>query len=271
MWIRNLFRQAPVAPTVVILFMCLACLPAADAQTTASDPHEVQPERPTVATHAGTVAPGWVELETGIEFDRYEDTSRGESAPTVFKIGVAPRLQLNIQTPIMRPPGIDSTHIGDFSIGLKWRLSEDTPVLGDFAILPSIKVPSGSTSSGAGSGTTDFSLLFISSHKFGAVAMDLNAGYTWRSGDNTKAPRNATIWTASFGGPVHGRLGWVSEVYGYPGTSGPAGASPIVAYLGGTTFQVHKWLVLDAGIVAPIKGPQQRALYGGIVYNIGRF
>jgi len=35
------------------------------------DPHEAQPERPTVATHAGTVAPGWVEFEAGSEFDRY--------------------------------------------------------------------------------------------------------------------------------------------------------------------------------------------------------
>src|SRR5207248_820985 len=37
----------------------------------ARDPHEVQPERPTVATHAGTVAPGWIELEWGSEWDRY--------------------------------------------------------------------------------------------------------------------------------------------------------------------------------------------------------
>src|SRR5260370_36815211 len=36
------------------------------------DRHAVQPERPTVATHAGTVAPGWVELETGVELDRLD-------------------------------------------------------------------------------------------------------------------------------------------------------------------------------------------------------
>ena len=32
---------------------------------TAKDPHAAQPERPTVATHAGTVARGWFEIETG--------------------------------------------------------------------------------------------------------------------------------------------------------------------------------------------------------------
>ena len=35
----------------------------------ADDPRAVQPERPSVATHAGTVAPGYVEIESGIERD----------------------------------------------------------------------------------------------------------------------------------------------------------------------------------------------------------
>ena len=42
------------------------------------------------------------------------------------------------------------------------------------------------------------------------------------SGDGTLAPRNASVWTASFGGPARGRSGWVAELYGYPATSGPA-------------------------------------------------
>ncbi|MDQ2767543.1 MAG: hypothetical protein M3Y30_10345 [Gemmatimonadota bacterium] len=32
----------------------------ADSAAAPNDPHTAQPERPTVATHAGTVAPGWV-------------------------------------------------------------------------------------------------------------------------------------------------------------------------------------------------------------------
>src|SRR5207247_3724752 len=35
----------------------------ASALVQAPDPHAAQPERPTVATHAGTVAPGWIEIE----------------------------------------------------------------------------------------------------------------------------------------------------------------------------------------------------------------
>ena len=119
-------------------------------------------------------------------------------------------------------------------------------------------------------GTTDINVLFISSHKLGPVAMDLNLGYTRRSGDGSVAPTSASVWTASFGGPAVGWLGWVGELYGFPATSGPAGADSIVAFLCGPTFQIRKWLALDAGGIIPIAGPQPRALYAGVTYNVGR-
>jgi len=234
------------------------------------DPHEAQPERPTVATHAGTVAPGWVEFEAGTEFDRYAARSWGWSVPVLSKSGIAPRVQLNIQAPVVRPVGNATAGVGDVALGVKWRVVEGAPILGNFAILPSLKYPSGSTSSGTGTGTTDWSLLVISSHDLGPIAMDVNAGYTRRSGNGNAAPRNATVWTTSFGGPAHGRLGWVAELYGYLGTSGPSGSPPIEAFLSGPTIQLRKSLVLDAGYIAPIAGPQPRAVYAGVVYNVGR-
>jgi len=241
------------------------------AQTPSANPHDAQPERPTVATHAGTVAPGWLEVESGIEVDRFSDHSHGVSFPTVSKFGVAPRVQLSVQTPVLNPPSEDITGFGDLTIGMKWRIVDGAPVVGDFAILPSIKTPTGSETSGTGTGTTDFSLLLISSHQFGPVDMDINGGYTRRSGDGSTAPRNAEVWTAAFGWAVHGRFGWDAEIYGYPGTAGPAGSPPIVAILSGPTFALRKFLVVDAGYIGPITGPQPRGVYAGLVYNIGHF
>lgn len=237
------------------------------AADTSNDPHAAQPERPTVATHAGTVAPGWLELETGIERDRIDPNATLLSTPTVFKIGLAPQVQLSLYGTVVRPPE-GSAALGDAAIGVKWRLVEDAPVVGDFAVLPAIKFPTGSDETGTK--TTDVSLLLISSHKFGDVAMDLNVGFTHRSGDGANAPTNATLWTASFGGPLAGALGWVAECYGYPATSGPSGQSSIVALLGGPTFTVRPWLVFDAGVIVPVTGPQPRALYAGAVYNVAR-
>src|SRR5437868_4747566 len=73
-----------------------AVSPSSATADTSRDPHTVQPERPTVATHAGTVASGWIELETGIERDRLDPHATLLSTPTVFKIGLAPRVQLSL-------------------------------------------------------------------------------------------------------------------------------------------------------------------------------
>jgi hypothetical protein len=249
---------------VALLALCAARVSGQEPQ----DPHAVQPERPTVATHAGTVAPGWLEIETGIERDRFSSSFTSTSTPTVAKIGLASHVQLGLfATTVNSSAGHG---FGDFAIGPKIRLLDDAPVVGDFAILPTVKFGTGSVERGSGTGTTDASLLLISSHDFGGVAMDLNAGYTRRGGDGTTVPRDATVWTASFGGPFSGPYGWVFECFGFPGTGGPAGQAPSVALLGGPTLLVHKWLAVDLGVIVPVSGPQPRALYAGAVYNVGR-
>ena len=235
-----------------------------------SNPRAVQPERPTVATHAGTVAPGYLEIETGGEWDRYSNQSRGALVPTVFKFGLAPRAQLSVFVPAVDPPGGGSFGIGDLAVGVKWRLMDDRPLFGRFAVLPTLKLPTGSKTSGAGTGTTDVGLLLISSHDVGPVALDINAGYTRRGGDGSTAPRDATAWTISTGGSAVGPLGWVAEVFGYPRTTGAAGQPSTVAGLVGPTLLVQTWLALDAGVIVPIAGSPPRALYAGGVWNVGR-
>jgi len=136
--------------------------------------------------------------------------------------------------------------------------------------MPGVKAPTGSAARGTGTGTTDATLLLISSHDLGPVGLDVNVGYTQRTGNGRDAPTTATLWTVSLGGPFHGALGWVAECYGYPGTSGSAGQAPIVALLGGPTYLVRPWLALDAGLIVPVAGPQPHSLYAGGVYNVGR-
>jgi hypothetical protein len=84
------------AVLVAVWLSALACVARAQSTDSASvDAHAVQPERPTVATHAGTVAPGRVELEAGVERDHL----RGANVfltPTVLKVGIVPRVQLEL-------------------------------------------------------------------------------------------------------------------------------------------------------------------------------
>lgn len=256
-------------PALAAGALCLALAAApARAQSDALDPHAAQPERPSVATHAGTVAPGWLEIEAGVERDRLDAASSWQ-APLVAKIGLASHVQLTLQAPVALAPA-GATGIGDLSVGVKWRLIDHHPVLGDFAVLPSVKLPTGDAARGTGTGTTDGGLVLISSRNIGDVSLDLNLGYTRRSGDGTAAPKDATLWTASFGGPVRGALGWGAELFGLPATTGPAGADSVVACLLDATFEVRPWWVLDAGVTVPLTGPQPKALFAGLTYNIGR-
>lgn len=258
-------RTAELAVTAlraVALLVVAAQVGAQDAR----DPHAVQPERPTVATHAGTVATGWLEVEAGMERDRLGAAGATLSTPLVLKLGIADHAQLAIDATTLRAGG--TTSFGDVSTGIKWRLLDGAPLVGDFALLPAIKFATGARN--AGTGTTDLSLLAISSHDLGPISMDVNFGYTRRDGDGSRAPKTATLWTVSFGGPIAGVLGWTAECYGYPGTAGPAGQPPIVALLAGPTALVRPWLAFDLGAIEPIAGPQPRAFYAGTVYNVGR-
>src|ERR1051325_4189243 len=54
-------------PRVACAIALAALLASVASAQDAADPRAVQPERPTVATHAGTVAPAFLEIETGIQ------------------------------------------------------------------------------------------------------------------------------------------------------------------------------------------------------------
>src|SRR6185312_11039141 len=87
------------------------------------NPHRAQPERPTVATHAGTVAPGWVEMEMGGQ--RSDGNDRlSVQAPVVAKIGLASHMQLSVFGDWVSTSGHDARAegVGDAAVGVKWRL-----------------------------------------------------------------------------------------------------------------------------------------------------
>ena len=233
------------------------------------DPHAAKPERPTVATHAYTVAPGYVEIEAGVQGARPRAATLF-LAPLVIKVGIARKLQLELQGGY----GHNATNTGisagaaDIAIALKQRVLIAAPFLGDVSVQGALKLATGARN--IGTGTTDLSLLLIDSHAIGAAELDLNAGYTHRSGNGVEVPTTATFLTASFGAPIHGALGGVAELFGYPGTSGPAGTPTAIGFLFGPTLQVRPWLVLDAGAILNVRQMGANSAYLGVTYNVGR-
>jgi hypothetical protein len=264
----------PPKAAVIILAAAMAVGLAGPArgQTPQEDPREAKPERPTVATHAHVVAPGIVELEMGIQFQHPVPGASLFLVPWLFKIGMAKHLQLDIAPGFQRSStaGRSNGGLTDAQVGIKWQLAEGAPVVGDFALQSLLKLPTGSLSRGTGTGTTDLNLLAISSHAFGPVALDINVGYARRSGDWSIVPTSSTSWTCSAGVELTDRLGWVGEVFGYPGTTGRSGAPAIVAFLTGPTLVVQKSFVIDAGVIFNISGFGGTAAYAGLTWNMGR-
>ena len=259
-----MMRRRVMALAVIIS----GCAAAASNAQGGTDPRLVQPERPTVATHAHTVAPGYFELESGVEGDRVSRGMRTLFAPNVLKIGLTTHTQLNVSTAVFANGAGQSSGVGDVTLGLKWRLLDDSPLLGDFALLPAVKFANGSASGGTGSGTRDLGLTAIASYDVHGVAADLNATYT-RVGATTLAPASrSALWTASFGFPVAGQLSWVAELFGFPTIDG-SGAPSSAAFLTGPTFLVSPAFNLDVGIITPLRGELTNALYAGLVWNMG--
>lgn len=256
-----------VAAAAVAVFVGTASGQGASARDTTRNPREAQPERPTVATHAGTVAEGYAEFEAGIERDRGPGDAHGSVMTLVAKVGIGRRTQLSVFLNGVSP--LDGgAQLGDAAVGVKWRFVEDHPVFGDVALLPVVKLPTGSESRAAGTGTTDASLWLISSRDFGPVHLDANVAYTRRAGAARDEAREQWLWTASFSGAVSGPVGWTAEWFGYPGATSSPTAGGI---LYGLTWVLRPDMVVDAGAIAPVAGWQPRALFAGVTTNVGRW
>ena len=76
-----------------LVAVILAGLPLGVA---AQSPRAANPERPTVATHAYTVAPGYAELEQGLRAQGVGNLRDQTSWEFNLKIGVAPPVQLGL-------------------------------------------------------------------------------------------------------------------------------------------------------------------------------
>ncbi len=266
------FPRLVTRPLAAALLALGLSAPARAQAPAPPDPHAAQPQRPTVATHAHTVAPGWIEIEAGSQRQAEGALADRLAVPIVVKIGLSSRLQLGVAPGWQREAqgGGAQAGVTDLIVALKWRLTDDAPVIGAFAIQPAVSLPSGSADAGRGSGTMAVGALVIASRRVGNASIDLNAGYRRLGGESESAPRDSTVWAAAAAVPVAGRLGWAAEVFGYPGTSGPAGAPPVVAFLTGPTFALKPSLVLDAGATFDIEGWGGTAIYAGLTWNIGR-
>jgi hypothetical protein len=221
-------------------------------------PRAANPERPTVATHAYAVAPGYIEIEQGISARGANGLGQATSWDVNVKIGITPHMQLALFGPLFLRTG-PGHGPGDWGAALKLRAAVSDRVA--VALVSGATAPTGRKSAGLGAGRVLGQLVgVVSADGPGGVDVDLNAGPL-----GLGAGRPQWLTTASFGRGL-GRWGVAGEVFRI--SAGAAGARQ-AGVLGALTFAPARWVVLDGGGIARLGSGSPAALFVGLTTNLG--
>jgi len=193
-------------------------------------PRDANPERPTVATHAYSVAGGYAELEQGTRVfgPGYLRTSAGAG-------------------------------VGDLGVSLK--LSRGVSSRSTVALVPSVTFPTGDRARGLGAGRMLSSVVAVLSADLPAsLHFDFN---TRPVGVGAGTPQ----WFTSVGFSRAGTIGAATELFDFTsGASGPRQRG----FLAAAVVRCAAWAVLDArGAVGLSQETPNQALVG-LTTNLGR-
>jgi hypothetical protein len=222
-------------------------------------PRAANPERPTFATHAYAVAPGYAELEQGL---RVEGGDAGDATAWDYnlKVGVARQVQLAFF-------GTGFIHtsagggVGD--LGATLKLSTSVSPRATLALASSVTFPTGDAAAGRGAGRTQGGVLAVASVDGPwKLHVDVNLGPV-ELGAGASPPR----WFHSVGaGVALGRYGLTTELYGLT-----AGAGEFAEWgaLGAVTVRPAEWVVVDAGGSVGLWRETPHLLFVGVTTNLG--
>lgn len=210
----------------------------------ADDAPAVTPYRPSVSTPAALSAPGWLEIEAGLQSSRADDPTRRESLPYSLKLAFTPDWGVRIGgDAVVRQVGADGSSVrggGDTTIVLKRRFAlSDASALG---LELGAKMPT--ASAGLGSGSADFGLNGIYSTDFADNwHTDINLLATRLGGVDAGVSHWQKGWAAALSRNVSERWGVVGE---FSGTHQGGNASTTQALVA-ASYSVSKAVTLDIG------------------------
>src|SRR6266705_1679890 len=136
----------------VTRLLAFTILPGLPLGVVAQSPHAATPERPSVATHAYAVAPGYAELEQGVRAQGLGNLRDQTSWEFNLKIGVARALQLGLFGTGYNRTG-QGNGVGDVGVALKLR--RDLSSTHAVALVPAVTLPTGDGSLGLGAAGRD--------------------------------------------------------------------------------------------------------------------
>ncbi len=225
----------------------------------AQSPRQANPERPTFATHAYAVVPGYVELEQGLAARGVGSLREETSWDVNLKLGVSRHVQAALFGPLYTR-GAGGGGVGDLGLALKLRT--DVSSRAALAIVSSVTAPTRSATRDLGAGRALGALVgVVSADAPGGLHFDVNAG---PQAIGAGAPQ----WFLSLSGAKGlGSAGITLEVFQF--SAGGAGQR-LAGLLGAVTVRLAEWVVADAGGVARTASGTPDQLFVGITTNLGR-
>ena len=219
----------------------LACAFAAHAD----DAPTVTPYRPSVSAPAQLSAPGWLEVEVGLQRSRADDPQRRDTLPYSLKLAFTPEWGIRLQgDAIVRERAADGSSLrgpGDTAVVLKRRFAVDDASA--FGVEAGVKFAT--ARSGLGSGHTDAGLTGIYSSDFAPKwHVDVNLSATHLGGVDAGESAWQKAWAVAVSRNLTDQWGVVGELSG----TQRSGAGRTSQALFAASYSVLPGLTVDAGV-----------------------
>ena len=228
----------------------------------------VVPYRPSVATPADLPAPGWPELEAGLQWAKGGDTARSQASPVTFKLAWNESWAVLVGTDIydwQRASDGSTAHSGgDTTLSLKYKLPIDDYLARGAQIgvaLPTARPP-------IGSGATDWGVIGIASFDYPGVHVDVNvAGARLGAVDAGQGPWQGG-WAIAASHPLDDQFGITGEFSGLM----QRGTSAQAQVLAALNYNVSRALVLDVAVAAGLsRASPDWQLMAGMTVRLGHW
>jgi hypothetical protein len=229
---------------LALVFLALTLMGCA-AAAYADDTPAVTPYRPSVSTPAALSAPGWLEVEAGVQRSRGDDPPRRDSLPYSLKLAFTPDWGIRISGDAwLRQLGADGGTVrgaGDTSVVLKRRFAVDDASA--FGVELGVKLPTARRE--LGSGRSDVGINGIYSTDFaGKWHADINVSATHLGGADAAASAWQKGWAAALSRNLSERWSAVGELSG----TQRGGAGRTTQALVAATYSISPAIAVDLGV-----------------------
>lgn len=226
---------------------------------------------PLATDDTGTVAPGSVEVELNGSYTKDKETAFGvttkysrSDAELKVTIGLHKNLGLSLAVPYTintreKVDGVVATTdgFGDMTLELKYAFAEFAGI--NFAIKPTVILPTGKYSAGLSEGRWQPGVTLIATREFdqGNYVLHANAGYEHHDYRVDPELNRKNIWSASIAGEAK-LLKGLTGVLDFGLATNPDRASsdlPVYA-LTGARYQINDHLDINAGVKLGLTKPE---------------